>query len=200
MARLTPRQQRFVEEYLTDLNGTQAAIRSGYSARTANEQAARLLTNVSVRSAIEAAKAARTERTLITQDDVLRRLVAIATVDVNELVEMRREGCPSCWSDDRRRRRAGPDPDCGSCLGDGIERPYFRDSRTLSPEARALYAGVKVTKEGLQMLTASRDKALELLARHTGLVDSTLKLQHGLPKAGEDAVRAFFGALLDNAS
>ena len=40
---LTPRQARFVEEYLKDLNGTQAAIRAGYSAKTANEQAAQTL-------------------------------------------------------------------------------------------------------------------------------------------------------------
>ena len=62
-AALAPRQQRFVEEYLLDLNGTQAAIRAGYSARTANEQAARLLANVSVRSAIERGKSEVAVRT-----------------------------------------------------------------------------------------------------------------------------------------
>ena len=46
---MTTKQQRFVEEYLIDLNATQAAIRAGYSAKTANEQGARLLANVSVR-------------------------------------------------------------------------------------------------------------------------------------------------------
>ena len=48
MAQLTDRRQKFVDEYLMDLNATQAAIRAGYSARTANEQAARLLANVSI--------------------------------------------------------------------------------------------------------------------------------------------------------
>jgi phage terminase small subunit len=43
---MTPRQQRFLDEYLVDLNATQAAIRAGYSTRTANEQGARLLANV----------------------------------------------------------------------------------------------------------------------------------------------------------
>lgn len=68
---LTPKQERFVEEYLIDLNATQAATRAGYSERTANEQGARLLANVSVRSAIAEAQKARSERTQITQDYVL---------------------------------------------------------------------------------------------------------------------------------
>jgi len=50
--KLTPKQQRFVDEYLIDCNATQAAIRAGYSERTANEQAARLLVNVSIKEAI----------------------------------------------------------------------------------------------------------------------------------------------------
>jgi phage terminase small subunit len=68
---LTPKQAQFVAEYLVDLNATQAAIRAGYSVKTANEQGSRLLTNVSVRSAIEDAKKARIERTEITADYVL---------------------------------------------------------------------------------------------------------------------------------
>jgi hypothetical protein len=46
---LTPKQARFVQEYLIDLNATQAAIRVGYSKKTATEQASRLLTNVALR-------------------------------------------------------------------------------------------------------------------------------------------------------
>lgn len=68
---LTPKQKMFVAEYLTDLNATQAATRAGYSARTANEQGARLLANVSVQSAIQEAMDLRSRRTAITQDYVL---------------------------------------------------------------------------------------------------------------------------------
>jgi phage terminase small subunit len=82
---MTPKQQRFVEEYLIDLNATKAAERAGYSAKTANEQGARLLANVSVRSAIEDAKAARSERTHITQDRVLQELARIAFFDLRKL-------------------------------------------------------------------------------------------------------------------
>lgn len=75
---MTPKQQRFVEEYLIDLNATQAAIRAGYSARTANEQGARLLANVSIREAITEAQAKRSERTAITADYVLEGIQEVA--------------------------------------------------------------------------------------------------------------------------
>ena len=69
---LNDKQRRFVDEYLIDLNGTQAAIRAGYSKRTANEQAARLLANVSVRSHLQTLMDKRAERVERTADDVLR--------------------------------------------------------------------------------------------------------------------------------
>ncbi len=75
---LTPKQARFVQEYLIDLNATQAAVRAGYSERTACEQGARLLANVKVREAIQAAEKKRQERTEITQDYVIGKLVEIA--------------------------------------------------------------------------------------------------------------------------
>lgn len=74
---LTPKQQRFVEEYLTDLNATQAAIRAGYSKRSANVTGARLLTNDSVSHAIAEAQAKRSARVEIDQDWVLRNLQAV---------------------------------------------------------------------------------------------------------------------------
>lgn len=71
---LNPRQATFVREYLVDLNATQAAIRAGYSERTANEQGARLLAHVSVSAAIKAGQDKRAERTDITADYVLRTI------------------------------------------------------------------------------------------------------------------------------
>ena len=78
MANLTPRQQRFVEEYLIDLNATQAAIRSGYSEKTADSIGLQLLRKTQVAEAIAGAKAEREERTKIDADYVLKRLVEIS--------------------------------------------------------------------------------------------------------------------------
>lgn len=79
---LTDRQARFCEEYLIDLNATQAAIRTGYSEKTANEQGARLLANVSVQEKIAELKAERAKRTEITQDTVIQELAAVACAEV----------------------------------------------------------------------------------------------------------------------
>lgn len=83
--KLTPKQERFVEEYLIDLNATQAAIRAGYSVRTARSIGEENLTKPDISSAIQAAKAARTERTHITQDRVLQELARIAFFDLRKL-------------------------------------------------------------------------------------------------------------------
>lgn len=78
MTKLTRKQLLFCKEYIVDLNGTQAAIRAGYSKKTANEQAARLLANVSIKEAVQEQVDARTERTLITADFVLTSLKEVA--------------------------------------------------------------------------------------------------------------------------
>lgn len=71
MSKLTDKRELFCQEYLVDLNGTQAAIRAGYSERTANEQAARLLANVSVQQRVAELKASRNERVQTDYDWVL---------------------------------------------------------------------------------------------------------------------------------
>lgn len=73
--KLRDKQKRFVEEYLIDLNATQAAIRAGYSEKTAQEQSSRLLLNVMVQNAIKEAQTKRSERMQIKQDDVIRMLL-----------------------------------------------------------------------------------------------------------------------------
>lgn len=84
VGKLTDKQKRFVEEYLIDLNATQAAIRAGYSKDTAYSQGQRLLKNVEVESAIQEAQNKRSERTQITQDDVIRRLIEIADISTGK--------------------------------------------------------------------------------------------------------------------
>lgn len=83
--KLTPKQQRFVEEYLIDLNATRAAKAAGYSAKTSHAQGPRLLENVDVRSMIDAALAKRAEKTGIDAQWVLDRLAAEAGADVRDL-------------------------------------------------------------------------------------------------------------------
>lgn len=86
MAKLTDKQELFAREYLKDLNATQAAIRAGYSFKTAQEQASRLLSNVMVQSRISELKADRNEEVGIDAAYVLRRLVEIDQMDVLDIL------------------------------------------------------------------------------------------------------------------
>ena len=84
---MTPKQKMFVKEYLIDLNATQAAIRAGYSAKTANEQGCRLLANVKIADAIEKAQGERVAKIGIDAEYVLNRLVEIDQMDVLDIMD-----------------------------------------------------------------------------------------------------------------
>jgi phage terminase small subunit len=84
---LTPKQRAFVREYLIDLNATQAAIRAGYAEVSASAEGSRLLGNVKVAAAVEAAMKSRAERTDITADRVLKELAKIGFADIRKAVK-----------------------------------------------------------------------------------------------------------------
>jgi phage terminase small subunit len=84
---LKPKQQRFVDEYLIDLNATAAAKRTGYSERTAYSIGQELLKKPEIAEAIEKAKAERAERTRIDADWLLRRLADEAVADMADLYD-----------------------------------------------------------------------------------------------------------------
>ena len=74
---LNEKQKQFCEEYIIDLNGTQAAIRAGYSAKTANEQAAQLLAKLSIQEYICELKNKRSERVKYSQDELMRDILEV---------------------------------------------------------------------------------------------------------------------------
>lgn len=84
---LTKKQRLFVDEYLIDLNATQAAIRAGYSTRRATEIGYQLLQRPEVAQAIQAAMAERSKRTEVEADYVIRRLREIDEMDVLDIHE-----------------------------------------------------------------------------------------------------------------
>ena len=77
MVKLTDKQTAFVREYLVDLNATQAAIRAGYSERTAYSAGQRLLKNVEIQRAVAAAQVKRARRVEIEAEDVLRGVIDV---------------------------------------------------------------------------------------------------------------------------
>lgn len=77
MANLNEKQKAFCEEYIKDFNGTQAAIRAGYSSHTANEQASQLLAKLNVQEYLEELKAERAKRVRLDHDYVLNTLIEV---------------------------------------------------------------------------------------------------------------------------
>ncbi|HEX7854457.1 MAG TPA: terminase small subunit [Sphingobium sp.] len=208
---LTAKEAAFVEEYPVDLNKTRAAIRAGFSAKTANVKGCQLYNDPRIRAAIEASIAERMERTKITADMVLDRWWQIANADPNEVVSYRHLCCRYCfgkdhayhWRDIRehdeavaaaRKRKAGtdpandggfgfdatlpPHPKCPRCDGQGIERVHVADTRLLTGSAKLLYAGVKSGKDGLEVKLRDQEKALDNVARHLGMFNDKLDVNH----------------------
>ena len=157
---LTAKQQRFVAEYPIDLNATKAAIRAGYSEKTAAEQASRLLTNVKVAEAIQAAMKARSERTQIDADWVLKRLARDATADLADLYTEHGtlkpvHEWPIAW-------RTG--------LVAGIETVQERDGE--DAEGKPVYATVRKVK------LLDRTKLVELIGKHVEVGAFKEKVEH----------------------
>ena len=81
---MTTKQERFVQEYLVDLNATQAALRAGYSEQSASQQASRMLRNVKVQAAIQQAMQEQQQRVQIDQDYVIEKLREIADMEASD--------------------------------------------------------------------------------------------------------------------
>ena len=94
---LTAQQRRFVAEYLKDGNATQAAIRAGYSKKSAEQIGYQLLQKTSVAQAIAQQQKASIARTLGSADEVLAQMWQLATFDANQLSQYRRGACRYCW-------------------------------------------------------------------------------------------------------
>lgn len=212
---LEPRQQRFVEEYLVDLNGTQAAIRAGYSAKTARAMGTENLSKPAIASAVRAAMAKLSAKTDISAERVVREAWNTLTADPREFMEYRVGCCRHCWGKGFLRQRTdgefetareanalanrtldekrkpGPfevqggsgfdlkrdaNPQCPDCGGEGRGRTVFKDTRNVSPAALSLFAGIKETKEGLEIKLHDKGAAMDKLFRHFGIYNDKLTI------------------------
>ncbi|WP_428563420.1 MAG: terminase small subunit [Solidesulfovibrio sp. DCME] len=140
--RLTDRQRRFVEEYLVDLKAGAAAIRAGYSEKSAETLGARLRNLPHVRDAIEAAMTRRSRRTGITQDRVVAELARIAFADIRDFVDWDESGVTL-----RAARELGPQQT--ACVAEIVETPG----------------------KGLRIKLHGKPQALAALSRHLGTRD-----------------------------
>jgi phage terminase small subunit len=148
---LTLKQRVFIAEYAKDCNGTQAAIRAGYSPATANEQAARLLANVSIRSQANEAVAKACEKVELTVERTLREVARLAFFDARKLLN--EDGSPKQLSE--------IDDDTAASIA-GVE---LLEEYEGSGENRKLVGYVKKFK------IADKNAALEKAMKHLALYE-----------------------------
>ena len=160
---LTEKQQRFDEEYLIDLNATQAAIRAGYSVKTADAIGCENLTKPNIQQAIAEHMAERSRRTGVNQDRVVLELAKIAFVRMTDVVD----------SNGRIKQDASADD--LSC----IESIKYKESDN--------EFGGSVERE---VKIGSKLKALELLGKHLGMWNDKLDVNVTAPIviSGADAL------------
>jgi phage terminase small subunit len=202
---LTERQRKFCEEYIVDLNGRAAAERAGYAPN--GGQVTNLLKLPHVKAYVDYLSDERAKRVGVTSDFILERLLAMATVDVNDLVQYRRHCCRHCYGEDFRYqwtdaeyeravkeatdrhlpipeapggngydRTKDANPDCPECRGQGKGEVFAADTRKMSPEAKMLYDGAKVGRDGLEIKTLDRLRIYELIGKHIGMFKD--KVEH----------------------
>lgn len=147
---LTLRQQRFIAEYLVDLNATQAAIRAGYSAKTAEQQGYQLLQLPLVAEAVAKRQAERLASVDVTAERVLRELAAIGFSDIRAIFDEHGQLRPV------------------NELPDGVA-PVIAAVEVTKQRTRT--SGDETTEEWVSKVKAwDKPKALEMLARHLGLL------------------------------
>ena len=165
MGKLNNRQKRFCDEYLVDLNATQAAIRAGYTAKYANTNAFKLLQITAIKDYIQKRQTDRMERTEITQDMVLRELALIAfsnAADYASVVE--------------KQAMAEVEGNMIPMLDENGEPLMYRTvepvlTAELTEDQKKALAVIKKGRDGFEIKPYDKVKALELLGRHLGMWD-----------------------------
>lgn len=191
-------EEAFLTEYMRNgLNGTAAWM---FTHPGCNADTAAVAASIAIRRPRIAARLAAERQRMAAQhemsrDQLLGEFLAIVRADPNELMQMRAVACSDCWPKDpgsRKGRWVDPDPECGTCMGEGNSVPWFNDTRKLSPDARALFAGVKLTKDGATILTHDKMAALVNIGKILGAYEKDNKQKQ--PELTE-ALTQFVGQL-----
>lgn len=153
MAKLTAKQRQFCLEYIVDFNATEAAIRAGYSAKTATAAAARMLTIVNIASEIQKNIAERRERTKIEADRVLQEMAAIGFSNIKKVASWAANGVTIIDSED---------------ISDDVARAVAQvtERTTSSQYSSSTTINVKMH---------DKCKALDMMAKHLGMYQETKK-------------------------
>ncbi len=152
---LTKKQKLFVEEYLIDLNATQAAIRAGYSPTSARQIADENMSKPDIKNAIEKALAERSKRTGVNADRIILELAKIAFVNPTDVINM----------DEATIRGDANRDDTAAISSVKVKTIPTEDGNITEREIK----------------TYDKIKALELLGKHTGMFTDKFKIEGAIP-------------------
>lgn len=145
--KLTPKQIKFIDEYLIDLNATQAAIRAGYSKKTAQRIGSENLSKPLIQEEIQKRRNKLQNKCEITQERVLRELAAIAFASGADFAKV--------------------------VTGGTFDTVKMIPTDKIPPEKLAAIAGMKMTANGVEVKLHDKVRALEMLGKYLGLFDGS---------------------------
>ncbi len=145
--KLTPKQIKFIDEYLIDLNATQAAIRAGYSKKTAQRIGSENLSKPLIQEEIQKHRNKLQSKCEITQERVLRELAAIAFASGADFAKV--------------------------VTGGTFDTVKMIPTDKIPPEKLAAIAGMKMTANGVEVKLHDKVRALEMLGKYLGLFDGS---------------------------
>lgn len=163
---LAPRQRRFVDEYVINLNATRAALAAGYSEKTADVQGCNLLKNLKVANAIQKALDKRAAKVEITQEMVLRELAKIGFADIRKAVT---------WGTTEMRV-----VDDGDDESEPKTAPYhglaLKAADEIDDDTAAAISEVSEGRDGLKVKFHDKQAALVNIGRHLGMFKDKTEL------------------------
>ena len=151
---MTQKQKRFVDEYLIDLNATQAAIRAGYSPDSARSIGSALLKKPQIRAYIDKAMAERSKRTGVNQDRIVRELARVAFLNASKVIDTKD----------------------ATVLADAMEDDTAAIASVKVKQTFGDYESIE-----REVKFADKLKALELLGRHQGMFTDNVNLTGATP-------------------
>jgi len=163
---ITDRMKKFVDEYLIDFNATAAAIRAGYSESTANEQGSQLLARPDIRELVAEGQKAIAERTQTFQDNAVDELKIVGFSDLADFLTVKEGGIVEQKSFDQLTKEQTK---CIKKIKQTVRTSHSSDGTILHQTAT------------LEIELHDKLKALELLGRHLGMFNDTLRLEGALP-------------------
>ena len=168
--KLTAKQQKFIDEYLIDLNATRA-YKAAYpkckSDEAANAASSRLLRNVKVQEQITKEQQDIQERTKITQDKVVQELAKIAFSNATDYVEVVTRPIKHRYWDEKKKEYVYEE-------GDVYEQDIIlKDTKQLTDDQKAAISSIKNTKHGIAIEQCNKVEALHLLGQHLGMFKNT---------------------------